>query len=56
MPEIFSIYEVKYSLLNDIYIVNTQKTVNKIMDVHFSNVQSFLKNGQKSGSFSDHYG
>ena len=36
---------------NTIYIGNTQNTLKKIMDGHFSNLQRLLKNGQKSDSF-----
>ena len=38
-----------------IYIGNTQQTLKKIMDVHFSNLLRLLKNGQKSDSFAVHF-
>ena len=41
------IYEVKCCMCDAIYIGNTQKTFKKIMDVHFSDLQRLLKNGQK---------
>ena len=37
-----------------IYIGNTQKTLKKIMDGNLSDLLRFLKNRQKSYSFSDH--
>ena len=39
------IYDVKLSLCDAIYIVNTQQAINKSMDIHFSHVQSLLKTG-----------
>ena len=41
------IYEVKCSTCNTIYIGNTQQTLKKRMDGHFSDLQRLLKNGQK---------
>ena len=38
-----------------IYIGNTQQTFKKIMDVHFSDLQCLLKNGQKLDSFAAHF-
>ena len=38
-----------------IYIGNTQQTLKKRMDVHFSDIQRLLKNGQKSDSFAAHF-
>ena len=38
----------------DIYIGNTQKIFNKIMDVYFSSLLSLLKNGKQSDSFTAH--
>ena len=48
------IYEVKCSMCDAIYIGNTQQTLNKIMDGHFSDLLRLLKNGQKSDSFAAH--
>ena len=55
MQEKHLTYEVKFSLLDSIYIGNTQQTSKKIMDGHFSDVQRLLKNGQKSDSFDAHF-
>ena len=41
------IYELKCSMCDAIYIGNTQQTFKKIMDGHFSDLQSLLKNGKK---------
>ena len=49
------IYEVKFSMYDDIYIGNTQQTLKKIMNGHISNLLCFLKNGQKSDSFSAYF-
>ena len=38
-----------------IYIGNTQQTLKKRMDGHFSNLQRLLKNRQKSDSFAAHF-
>ena len=38
-----------------IYIGNTQQTLKKIMDGHFSNLLLLLKNGQKSDSFATRF-
>ena len=38
-----------------IYIGNTQQTLKKIMDGHFSDLLRLLKNGQKSDSFAAHF-
>ena len=38
-----------------IYIGNTQQTFKKKMDGQFSDIQSLLKNGQKSDSFAAHF-
>ena len=40
------IYEVKCSMCDAIYIVNTQQTFKKRMDDHFSDIQRLLKNGK----------
>ena len=37
-----------------IYIGNTQKIFNKIMDVYFSGILCLLKNGKQSDSFTAH--
>ena len=37
------------------YIGNTQHTLKKIMDGHFSNLLRLLKNGQESDSFAAHF-
>ena len=37
-----------------IYIGNTQQTLKKILDMHFSDLLSLFKNGQKSDSFAAH--
>ena len=42
------IHEVKSSFCVAIHISNTQHKFREIMDVHFSDDQPFLKNGQKS--------
>ena len=39
----------------DIYMGNTQQTLKKIMNGHFSNLLRLLKNGQKSDSFAAHF-
>ena len=49
------IYEVKWSTCDAIYIGNNRQTSKKIMDSHFSDLLSLLKNGQKSDSFADHF-
>ena len=49
------IYQVECSLLDTIYIGNTQKTFKKIMDGHLSDLLCLLNNGQKSDSFSAHF-
>ena len=49
------IYEVKCSTCDAIYIGNTQHTFKKRMDGHFSDLQSLLKNRQKSDSFAAHF-
>ena len=49
------IYEVKCIKCDAIYICNTQQTFKKRMDVHFSDLQRLLKNGQKSDSFAAHF-
>ena len=38
-----------------IYIGNTQQTFKKIMDSHFSDILSLLKNRQNSESFAVHF-
>ena len=38
-----------------IYIGSTQQTLKKRMDVHFSDLQRLLKNGQKPDSFAAHF-
>ena len=38
-----------------IYIDNTQQTIKKRIDGHFSDLLRLLKNGQKSGSFAAHF-
>ena len=38
-----------------IYIGNTQQTLKKRMDGHFSDLLRLLKNGQKSDSFAAHF-
>ena len=38
-----------------IYIGKTQKTFNKIMDSHLSNILRLLENGQKPDSFAAHF-
>ena len=38
-----------------IYIGNTQQTLKKILDMHFSDLLSLLKNGQKSDLFAAHF-
>ena len=52
--EMFNICS-KCSMCEAIYISNTQQTFNKRMDVHFSDLLSHLKNGQKSDSFAAHF-
>ena len=37
-----------------IYIGNTQQTLKKIMDGHFSDILHLLRNGQKPDSFAAH--
>ena len=49
------ICKVKCSTCHSIYIGNTQQTFKKGMDVHFSDIQRLLKNGQKSEPFYAHY-
>ena len=49
------IYEVKYSMRDDIYIGNTQQTLKKRMDGHFSDLLRILNNRQKSDSFASHF-
>ena len=39
-------YEVKCTMCGDFHISNIKQTFKKIMDVHFSNVQPILINGQ----------
>ena len=51
-----SIYEVKRSLRDAIYIGKTQQKLTKRMDGHFSDVQCLRKNGLKSDSLAAHYG
>ena len=38
-----------------IYVGNTQQTLKKTMDGHFSDLLRLLKNGQKSDSFAAHF-
>ena len=49
------IHEVKFSMCKDVYIGNIQKTFNKIMDGHFSNLLRLLRKGKKSDSFAAHF-
>ena len=49
------IYEVKCCMCDAIYIGNTQQTVKKRMDGHYSDLQRLLKNGQKSDWFAAHF-
>ena len=39
------IYEVKFSMCNVIYMGNTQQTIKKIMNVHFSDLLRLIENG-----------
>ena len=50
-----TIYKVKCSMCNAIYIGNTQQTFKKIMDGHFSDLLRLLRNGKKSDSFYAHF-
>ena len=43
-------------MCESIYLGKTQQTLKKIMDGHFSNLLSLLKNGQNSDSFAAHFG
>ena len=54
LRQCFKIYKVKCSMCEAIYIGSTQQTFKKIIDSHFSNLLSLLKNGKKSDSFPDH--
>ena len=38
-----------------IYLVNTQQTYKKVMDVYLSDILRFFNNVQKSYSFSAHF-
>ena len=49
------IYKVKFSMCDAIYIGNTQQTLKKIMDGHFSDLQLLIENGQKSDSVTSHF-
>ena len=49
------ILAVEFKMCDYIYIGNTKQIFNKIMYVHFSDVQWFLKKGPKSDLFASHY-
>ena len=42
----YTIYEVKWSICDDIYISNTQQTFKTRMDVHLSDLLRLFKNGK----------
>ena len=52
-----NVLSIKQNALCDvIYIGNTQQTLKKIMDGHFSDLLRLLNNRQKSDSFAVHFG
>ena len=50
------INEVKCSIYETVYIGNTEKTIKKILEDHFSIVQNIIRNGRKPDLLASHYG